>query len=747
MARNVFLNLGELRELALQSIEKTESNNNTPPDDGTESTNKFVSSIVINLAVAVVALGLFSFLRPRLKQIYSPRQLLLDVMFPLGKLPNSFFAWIIPAFIASDDDVFYYAGIDALVYMRFLRLGVKISLVMMPYGIAVLLPLNYYGHGALHGLDRIAMSNVAPQSSKFWAHVISAWVYTVIICYLLYEEWKIYIVYRQEYLTNGRGHQYAVLIRDIPLKYQNELNMKSYVEELFPGQVEDVIMVEDLRKWENLIDKHDSLVWKLERSKAIYDTTGERPTHRSYPCGTKLDSITQYERDLTTLQSKLEDDVNQEHYTLPCAFVIFRSLRMATTALQVEWDNSPLHLEKMRAPEVSNVIWSNLGVGLWRRKFCTALIYGAIFWLVFFWMTPVGFISSLIALQNLAKVVPFLEPVLSYSEFLRGIIEGFLSSITLWLFFAVLPMILEKITRFEGLPCQSEVDKSVLGKLFIFVIVNQFLFLSAGTAALTKLKEMLRKPEEIPSSLADSLPAQATFFICYIMLRSFTGFSLELLRVVDLIVIPIKRKWFCYTPREDEAAWRPPYVMYDRVYTDHLFVLILGMSYSVLAPLITPFVAIYFGFGYIAWMHQMLCVYIPVYSCGGRMWPIVFNRIIAGMIVFHLLMSGVLSLKESYAASLAMLPLPVITILFFLFIQQHCVKPSLYLSLNMASGLAEASPHFLQEVARSYVRNHRVPPAYGLSSSSTNGDYYFEEMSPDVTPNPSSRQSLTEETA
>lgn len=26
-------------------------------------------------------------------------------------------------------------------------------------------------------------------------------------------------------------------------------------------------MVEDLRKWENLINKHDSLVWKLERSK------------------------------------------------------------------------------------------------------------------------------------------------------------------------------------------------------------------------------------------------------------------------------------------------------------------------------------------------------------------------------------------------------------------------------------------------------------------------------------------------
>ena len=74
----------------------------------------------------------------------------------------------------------------------------------------------------------------------------------------------------------------------------------------------------------------------------------------------------------------------------------------------------------------------------------------------------------------------------------------------------------------------------------------------------------------------------------------------------------------------------------------------------------------------------------------------VFFRIIAGMVVFHLLMTGVLSLKESISGALAILPLPVITILFFLFIQQHCLKPSMYLSLNMTTGLAEASPHFLQ---------------------------------------------------
>jgi len=59
--------------------------------------------------------------------------------------------------------------------------------------------------------------------------------------------------------------------------------------------------------------------------------------------------------------------MNREHPTFPCAFVIFRSLRMVTTAVQVGWDNSPLGMNVAPAPEVSNVIWNNLSNGLWRR--------------------------------------------------------------------------------------------------------------------------------------------------------------------------------------------------------------------------------------------------------------------------------------------------------------------------------------------------------------------------------------------
>lgn len=54
------------------------------------------------------------------------------------------------------------------------------------------------------------------------------------------------------------------------------------------------------------------------------------------------------------------------------------------------------------------------------RKFCTVLIYGAVFSLVFFWSIPVGVISSMITLKRIAQVVPFLEPGELKYDYLLG---------------------------------------------------------------------------------------------------------------------------------------------------------------------------------------------------------------------------------------------------------------------------------------------------------------------------------------
>lgn len=196
---------------------KKMANDTNGTDEATDSTNKFVSALILNLIIALICLILFCLLRQKHKIIYAPRQLLVETLAP-GRRAESFFSWVIPAFVVKDDEVFRYAGIDAVVHTRFMKLCLKIALVLMPYGIVVLIPVNYFGGADLSGLDSIALSNIVPKSPKVWAHVVAAWVYTLIICYLLYEEWKAFIVYRQEFLGQGLAQHYAVLVRDLPTK-------------------------------------------------------------------------------------------------------------------------------------------------------------------------------------------------------------------------------------------------------------------------------------------------------------------------------------------------------------------------------------------------------------------------------------------------------------------------------------------------------------------------------------------------
>ena len=71
-------------------------------------------------------------------------------------------------------------------------------------------------------------------------------------------------------------------------------------------------------------------------------------------------------------------------------------------------------------------------------------------------------------------------------------------------------------------------------------------------------------------------------------------------------------------------------------------------------------------------------------------------RMIIGTAVFQLLMVGVVALKGSFAASCLVLPLPVVTVFFYLFILQHYIRPSANLSLKAAHSLENPAPNFLQ---------------------------------------------------
>ena len=97
----------------------------------------------------------------------------------------------------------------------------------------------------------------------------------------------------------------------------------------------------------------------------------------------------------------------------------------------------------MGAPEARDVFWPNLRLNfkqLYTRRlavqFFTILLVGL-------WAIPVAFVASLTTLEALSsnQGLGWIDDVVSQSAALKGFLEGFLPTLAMIIFFAILPMI------------------------------------------------------------------------------------------------------------------------------------------------------------------------------------------------------------------------------------------------------------------------------------------------------------------
>ena len=680
-----------------------------------DSTQAFVVVIVICLIIFITAVLFFSTVRTKLRQVYSPRQLLLESkLLPSGKTPRSFFSWILPAFHATEDDIFHIAGIDAVIYMRFIKLLLKFALVTMPLGIVILLPLNFHGgNDIVPGMERISMSNVSAKSNKLWAHFLAIWTYSLVIFYLTYQEWKTYIKYRQMYLSKGLGKQYALLVQNLPKDMIDEHKLKMYLDKSFPHKVTRVYIIEDLSHWDRLIQEHNSLVYCYERSQLHFEQKGERQLRRTTPCSPSEDALSFYENELQLLQAELEEEQASKKKKLCHAFVFFKCLQARTIALQTIWSGKPFVYDVEEAPEPVEMNWDNLMLPQWAHVLRQSIGFVLVVILILFWTVPTTVTSTVASLTSLAEKLPSVKIFLdSLSPGARGFVQGVIPVLLLNLFLLLLPIILRAIGRFQGLISQSKIAMMVFVNLFVFQTVNTFFVFIISGSLLDSLSRLIQKPTELPTLLAQSLPSQANFFVNYVALQTFASHSLELTRMVDLILITFRLKFLAKTAREKLDAWRPTRVEYEVLYSKNLLIFLVGISFSILSPIIVPFVVLYFAFAYVVWSYQLLHVYIPEFENGGKFWPQVFHRIMVATIVFQLLMVGVLLLKKMWTASFFVLVLVTCSFGFWYFIHSKYHNIGKYLALGDTRVVNSA---MIRDVENAYVRNHKVPGLHEVS--------------------------------
>ncbi|XP_057485013.1 CSC1-like protein At1g69450 [Actinidia eriantha] len=699
-----------------------------------------LTSVGINFGLCVLFFTLYSVLRkqPSNYDVYIPR-LVADGesqkrSFNLERLlPTP--GWVRSAWLPSEDELLESSGLDAVVFMRIIIFSLKVFCFAGIIGIFILLPVNFTGNQLQNvdfanltndSLDVFSISNVENGSKRLWIHFSAVYIFTIFVCYLLYCEYKYVSLKRVAYFYSSepQPHQFTILIRSIPVSAGASISdsVDSFFTEYHPSTYISHMVICRTDKLRNIINYMKKLYSRLIHLR------GEPPRTKCECCGCcglfrrkiKIDLANHYEKKLEDLEENLrleQSEVSLAGQEVRAAFVSFKSRYGAASAFHIQQSINPTQWVTEQAPEPRDVYWpffSSTFMGRWISKL---LVIIASIALTTLFLLPVLFVQGLTNLDQLEIWFPFLESILTIT-FISQVITGYFPSLILHLFLKVVPPIMKFFSSIQGYISNSDIEKSACNKVVWFTIWNVFFGNVLSGSVLDELSIWL-EPKNIPGKLAVTVPAQASFFIAYVVTSGWTSASSELVRMIPLIFSLIRKP--CISS-EDE--FEVPSLPYHRDIPRLLFFGLLGITYFFLAPLILPFLLIYFCVGYIIYRNQFINVYAPTYETAGKFWPIVHNSTIFSLLLMHAIALGIFTVKKLPMASTSIVPLPILTLLF----NAYCRKRFLPMFIAYSAETLikkdredrddATMAEFFDKMATAYQDPALLPVQYSINSDS-----------------------------
>ncbi|KAJ7083663.1 hypothetical protein B0H15DRAFT_850317 [Mycena belliarum] len=556
-------------------------------------------------------------------------------------------------------------------------------------------------------------------------YLVFTYLFTILALYFIYKNYRRFIRSRQLFsleLVHSIPAR-TVMVTNLPRSLQGERPLAEYFENMGLS-VESVTVCREVGSLKNLIDKRTTALLKLEAAWVDYvgnpstveeydpeasgamplvdveSGTGQqqrlvvphraRPTIRPRWFGAKVDALEYLEGQFKEIDEKVRKRRMSKFKSTPVAFVTFEKMSSAQIAIQVVHAPSPLQCTTYPAPEPRDIVWSNMTPSQMNIRTRDIFVMGMIALLFLFWVFPITALASLLSYDEIRKTMPWLWRLINSNDKVRAIVQNSLPSVAMITLNAMLPFILEGLTYQQGYRARSWIEYSLLKKYFLFLLVNVvFIFLLASTY-LELLYELANFPAKIPEKLAKALQAgrARNFFLSYVILQALGIMPLQLLNLG--VTIP---RFFSLlvtrTPRDFAELNAPPMINYGIVYPQAILMFIITMLYSVTQPLILIFGAIYFGNAYIVYKYKLLFVFYKPYESQGQAWPLTFVRLIWGVMIFLIFMTGFFLLQNTYASSklsyvitTMLAPLLVGTVLWSWYIEKALKPLSDFVSLS-----------------------------------------------------------------
>ena len=681
----------------------------------------FGLSAAINTGIAVVVLALFCMARMRRgnRFVYAPRTL--HPAFRQGRPPppplsSTYIGFIFEVLQVPRATFIATAGLDAYMFLRWMELCCVMFAGMTVLGVGVLVPVNYTANGGQPGFDAISMSNLPSNSSRLAAHLIVSYLFAAWTYFLLYRLWLEYSDLRVAFLAREQlsNRRLTLLVENIPAAQRNDQAFLKAFQAFFPEPgsgsssasallspssrallrqddarstsavphfIHSAYVCKDTKEMAEAVVTRDADLHSLEGAVLAYQQKpDERPmTATKMFCLQKRDALVWFEEDIRKQEQLMEDGraaveqgVDRGYSN---GFLTFDSVVAYQSAVRVELTSEPVEWTCKPAPELRDVYWPSMAYTQAKRLYMGVLVSVLLALLVLLWVLPVTFIQGIANLSNLPNAGGAFGAAFSWINDIPsvplGIIDGFLPGLVLTVFNILLPMMLYKLSKMQGIQAWSWLQGSVISKFTIFQVVNNFFFSTASTAILADLGAVTSDPSGLVTTLANNIPTTGTFFITYLLFTTLAVYPMALLNPGGLIVGRLKKRFLMHTPRDLVAIEAAPPRDYGTAYPITLFTFIIAISFSVLASISLPFATLYFALGYFVAKYNHLYVYNTHFETGGQLWPVVFRAMTWCIFIAQLVFTILLGLKKATAPAIISAPLVVLPWLFSHFVHRH----------------------------------------------------------------------------
>ncbi|KAL6452799.1 CSC1 Calcium permeable stress-gated cation channel 1 [Candida maltosa Xu316] len=768
-----------------------QANNNNqdskyPNDDVTyrpPSTRVARYQIIIASTLGISAIILFSILRIKYPKIYvanfnhfnfsshsaSRRK--------LPKLPsNSLFGWIPTVYRITESEILEHAGLDALVFLEFFKMCIRILTVCLVLALVVISPIRYRFTGRIdedypddgNGNDdddddknngtaiskrviltgtRLIGDGEKPFEQFLWLYTIFTYVFTFIVVYFLFKQTNKIINMRQKYLGSQNSvTDRTVKISGIPGRLRDEVALTRHIDSLNIGEVDSVLIVREWQNLNELFDKRKRILRSLEESWVEYfekngiskksdlialhphigesidisrgytddevtnspspenmssrssiidqvseiveatsmeslsrllnDESNTRPWFRKGWFGRKVDSISYYTEKLEIIDREITRARTKEYAATSSAFLTMKTVAQAQMLAQAVLDPKVNHLITNLAPAPRDIRWDNLSLTRKDRNtriFLVTLFIGVMSIMLIY---PVRYLASLLNVKSISKLWPSLGKAIKARKWAKTLITGLLPTYLFTILNLVIPFFYVWISERQGFLSHSDEELSAVSKNFFYIFVNLFLvFTTFGTASLIDTTK-------IAYDLARSLRDMSMFYVDLIILQGLGIFPFKLLLLGNLVRFSVQSIFRCKTPRDYLQLYKPPVFNFGLQLPQPILIFIITLVYSVMSSKILTAGLLYFIIGYFVSKYQLLyaCVHPP--HSTGKVWPLIFRRIILGLFLFQITMVGTLALQDAIICAFFLAPLPFLTLYFWWSFQKSYLPLSMFIALR-----------------------------------------------------------------